>query len=120
MRKVPYKTRDVEFKRKVIVEYLGGCESVQKLCAKYEISASILSYWKKQFEEGRLDKDARKEKAQQDKISQLERKVGQQAMEIDFLKKANLYLEQKQGRRGNLLLPTPPEAGDAQEGGVCT
>lgn len=87
MKKGSYKIRDVEFRRKVVIEYLSGCESRQQLCARYGISTSILTYWKKRFEDGELDKDTRNERAQQDKIAQLERKVGQQAIEIDFLKK---------------------------------
>lgn len=117
MKKGSYKIRDVEFRRKVVIEYLSGCESRQQLCARYGISTSILTYWKKRFEDGQLDKEGRNERAQQDKIAQLERKVGQQAIEIDFLKKANLYLEQKQARRGNLLLPA--QAVNVQEGGCA-
>jgi transposase-like protein len=55
---------------------------------QYELSSNLIYHWMDQYEHGKLDNAPTEQGALENKIAQLERKVGQQAMEIEFLKKA--------------------------------
>jgi len=55
---------------------------------QYELSSNLIYGWMNQYEHGKLNNEPFAEGALENKIAELERKVGQQAMEIEFLKKA--------------------------------
>ena len=93
-----------EFKRKVVQEL--GSRPVEEICREYEIQKQLVSRWKREFEVNPHEAfsgngNIWKEDA---KIAKYERKIGQQAMEIDLLKKSidlltRLKEEEKQKRR---------------------
>ena len=88
------RTFNRSFKRKVVREL--GSRPAEEICREYEIHKQLLYRWKRESEEspghafsgnGNIWKeDAR--------IAAYERKIGQQAMEIDLLKKSIVYREQ--------------------------
>ena len=77
----------LEFKRQVVEELISGESRPAQLCRRYNISASLLYHWKKQYSRGKLDNAPSKEGALQERIAQLERLVGRLTLENDFLKK---------------------------------
>jgi transposase-like protein len=78
----------VEFKRRVTEEVRGGILTMAQAIRQYELSSNLIYRWMDQYEHGKLDNAPTQQGALENKIAELERKVGQQAMEIEFLKKA--------------------------------
>ncbi|MDF0718375.1 transposase [Muricauda sp. 334s03] len=81
-----------EFKFKVVLEALSERFSIQELGRKYEIHPTQITNWKSQFLKNgqavfdRPVKDAKTEA--QEKEEHLLKTIGQQKVELDFLKKA--------------------------------
>lgn len=79
------------FKTKVVLECLSERYSIQELARKHELHPNQISQWKTQFlanaesvfEKGSTDKS--KEETEQEKLYKV---IGQQKVELDFLKKA--------------------------------
>lgn len=88
-----------ELKRQVVEEVQNGLMTVAEALRKYEINSSRYYYWKAQYDRGMFDNEPTPEGALLNKIAELERKVGQQAMEIDLLKK----LREVQARKVSAL-----------------
>lgn len=83
-----------KFKSQVVLELLREEMTVNELSEKHGISPVIISRWKKEFleraavvfEKGPTDAE-KKLKENTEYIEALEKKVGQQSCELDFLKK---------------------------------
>lgn len=95
-------TRD--FKRKVVDEL--DSRPVEEICREYEVSKNILYRWKREFNSNPRDAFSGNGNLwkENSRIAQLERKIGQQAMIIDLLKKSiahqnQLKEEEKRKRR---------------------
>ena len=81
------------FKTKVVLEALSERYTVQELSRKYDIHPTQLTNWKKQFlnnaEQVFDSESAAKYKAEETaEKERLYKVIGQQKVEIDFLKKA--------------------------------
>ena len=79
-----------QFKFKVVVEALSERLPLHELAKKYELHPNQFSTWKKEFLRNGADIFG-KEKALEEKkedVDKLYKVIGQQKMEIDFLKKA--------------------------------
>jgi len=82
----------IEFKTKVVLEILQERESLEFLSKKYELHPSQLSQWKQEalsnFSKVFLkDKSEVKEKEKEQELKQLYQVIGQQKIEIEYLKK---------------------------------
>ena len=81
-----------KFKTKVVLEALSGRYTVQELARKYELHANQISKWKGHFlenAEGVFEKENDKKVANDEQEKErLYKVIGQQKVEIDFLKKA--------------------------------
>ena len=82
-----------KFKTRVVLEALKERMSNQELAKKFDIHPQQISIWKREFLNGAEDvfskgkkKNAKSE--QEQKEDQLLRMIGQQKVEIDFLKNA--------------------------------
>jgi transposase-like protein len=80
-----------EFKARVALEAIQGLKTANEIAAEFEIHPVMVSNWKKEML-SRLpelfeSKDAKKEHASIQEKEALHRKVGQLAMEVDFLEK---------------------------------
>ena len=92
--KAKRKRHEPEFKARVALEALKGEKTIQQIAKEYEIHPVQVSDWKKArmpeiFSSGRKkspDEQYEREKAQ------LHAKIGQQAIEIDFLTKKSKQL----------------------------
>jgi transposase len=84
------RTYSVEFKRQIVQDFLAG-ETLHTLARRHDISRNLVRLWVRKFEAGAFDDDAQAADLLQDyeaKIAALERMVGRQALEIEFLKGA--------------------------------
>ncbi len=78
----------IEFKRQIAQAYLAG-ETLHRLARDHDLSRSLIRTWVDKFEGGAFDEDAEAADLVRDyeaKIAALERLVGRQAFEIEFLK----------------------------------
>src|SRR5215467_6050886 len=85
-----------EFKQ-AAVNRLNGGQSVAEVARALEVHPSDLHRWRRELQEHgeRAFSGAGKKRAEETKVAELERKVGQQAMEIDFLKRALQHVEEQ-------------------------
>ncbi|AHE52965.1 hypothetical protein NX02_06170 [Sphingomonas sanxanigenens DSM 19645 = NX02] len=77
----------MEFKRQVVEEYLAG-ETLHGLAKRHDISRQLIRIWIEKYEAGAFDDDARAADLVQQyeaRIATLERLVGKQALELEFL-----------------------------------
>ena len=85
-----HRTYSIEFKRQVAQEFLTG-ETLHGLARRHDVSRNLIRIWVAKFETGAFDEDAQAADLLQEyeaKIAALERLVGRQALEIEFLKGA--------------------------------
>lgn len=85
-----HRSHSVAFKRQVVQEYLGG-ETLHELAKRHDLSRNLVRLWVQKYEAGALDEDAAAADAIQEyeaRIAALERLVGRQALELEFLKGA--------------------------------
>ena len=85
-----HRSHSIEFKRQIAQEFLAG-ETLYGLAKRHDISRNLIRIWGKKLEAGAFDEDARAADLLQEyeaKIAALERMVGRQALEIEFLKGA--------------------------------
>src|SRR3974390_3177504 len=85
-----HRAHSIEFKRQVAQDFIAG-ETLHGLAKRHDISRNLIRIWVKKLEAGAFDEDARAADLLQEyeaKIAALERMVGRQALEIEFLKGA--------------------------------
>ena len=83
-----HRTHSLEFKRQVAQEFLAG-ETLHGLAKRYDLSRNLIRIWVQRFEAGALDEDtvaADLIEQYEARIAALERLVGKQALELEFLK----------------------------------
>lgn len=80
----------LEFKREIVRAHLAG-ETVYGLAKQHDLDTKLIRVWIGKHESGEFDEEVeaiRTAQEYQAKVAQLERKVGQLTMELDFLKGA--------------------------------
>ena len=85
-----HRSHSVEFKRQVAQEFLSG-ETLHGLAKRHDLSRNLIRIWVEKYETGALDDDARAAdlvSRNTTRIAALERLVGRQALELEFLKGA--------------------------------
>jgi transposase-like protein len=85
-----HRRHSIEFKRQVVAEYQAG-ESAHMLGRRHDLSRNLIRIWVEKAGAGQLDQDVAAADllgAYEVKIAALERLAGQQALEIEFLKRA--------------------------------
>ena len=85
-----HRTHSIAFKRQVVQEYLSG-ETMHGLAKRYDLSRNLIRIWVQKYEAGGLDEDVAAADMMQEyvaRIAALERLVGKQALELEFLKGA--------------------------------
>ncbi len=113
-----HRVHSIEFKRLVAAEYAAG-ETLYGLAKRHDICRNLIRVWVAKAQAGEFDDElasANMLTEYEGKIAALERLVGRQALEIEFLKGAL-----KQGRSprnaptsviaGPLVLASPTAAG---------
>jgi len=87
-----HRSHCTEFKRQVVAEYHAG-ETLHALGRRHDLSRNLIRNWIDKTEAGALDEDAAAAELLADyeaRIAALERLVGRQALEIEFLKGGQL------------------------------
>ena len=107
----------VEFKRQVIQELLSEESRPAQLCRRYNISSSLLYYWKRQYSRGKFNNEPTEEAALKDRVEKLECLVGKLTLENEFLKKG-LQSSLSQQRRNGKSSPGGVPSSAASGGGV--
>lgn len=105
-----HRTHSIEFKRQVSQEYLGG-ETLHALSKRHDVSRNLIRIWVEKYQAGALDEDiaaADLLQAYEARVAALERLVGKQALELEFLKGA-LHAPPRQ-RSGTTSAITGPAA----------
>ena len=85
-----HRRHTIEFKRQVVAEYEAG-ESTHGRGRRHDVARSLIRIWIDKAGAGQLDQDVAAADllvAYEAKIAALERLVGQQALELAFLKAA--------------------------------
>ena len=85
-----HRTHSIEFKRQVAQDDLAG-ETVHGLARRHDLSRNLIRIWVQKYEAGALDEDTAAAELLQEyeaRIASLERLVGKQALELEFLKGA--------------------------------
>ena len=97
-----HRTFTAAFKTKVVLEMISGQKSGAEICREYNLGAPLLSSWKTQFLERveQVFQGDERSNNEQARIAELERLVGQQALEIEVLKKASSILVAPRRRNG--------------------
>src|SRR5207249_8001420 len=83
-----HRSHSVEFKRQVAQEFIAG-ETLHGLAKRHDVSRNLIRIWVSKYEEGAFDADAQAADLIQEyeaRIAALERLVGKQALELEFLK----------------------------------
>jgi transposase-like protein len=95
-----------EFKSQVVIEVLREEGTVNEIAARHGINPILLSRWKTEFLERAADvfkkgpTEAEKELERERRhVEELERKVGQLAYEVDWLKKKEQQIEAMRRKR---------------------
>jgi transposase-like protein len=85
-----------EFKQ-TAVHRLNSGQSVAEVARALEVHPSDLHRWRRELQDHgeRAFLGAGKKRAEETKVAELERKIGQQSMEIDFLKRALQHVEEQ-------------------------
>jgi transposase len=85
-----------EFKQ-TAVNRLNSGQSAAEVARALEVHPSDLHRWRRELQEHgeRAFTGAGKKRAEESRVAGLERKIGQQAMEIDFLKRALQHVEEQ-------------------------
>ena len=81
------RSHSAAFKRQVAQEFVAG-ETLHGLSKRHDISRQLIRVWVAKYEAGALDDDVQPADLLQEyeaKIAALERMVGRQALEIEFL-----------------------------------
>jgi transposase-like protein len=85
-----HRSHSVAFKRQVAEEFLAG-ETLHGLAKRHDVSRNLIRIWVAKYEAGAFDDDSQAAdliQAYEARIAALERLVGKQALELEFLKGA--------------------------------
>jgi transposase-like protein len=85
-----HRRHSIEFKRHVVQEYLAG-GTLFGLAKRHDIARNLIRIWLQKHEAGALDDEAQAAdliQAYEARIAALETLVGQQTLELEFLKGA--------------------------------
>jgi transposase len=83
-----HRSHSIAFKRQVAQEFVSG-ETLHSLAKRHDLSRNLIRLWVQKYEAGAFDEDATAADMMQEyeaRIAALERLVGKQALELEFLK----------------------------------
>jgi len=85
-----HRSHSIEFKRQIAQEFISG-EPLHGLAKQHDLSRNLIRIWVRKYEAGGFDDEAQAADLIQEyeaRIAVLERLVGKQALELEFLKGA--------------------------------
>ena len=91
------KSYSSEEKARIVMEILKGQLTQAQITSKYGIHATQIAAWKRQFKEGIADifqdKRRKDESGKDQLIEELYKQIGQQKVELDWLKKKSALFD---------------------------
>jgi transposase len=114
-----YRSHSIQFKKQVALDYLEGRGSLRELAERYGLEKSLVRLWAKKHEAGEYDDDSAQAVVIEEyerRIAELERKVGQLTMELEFAKRGARSKATASGPENLSIISGP--AGSAGERGV--
>jgi transposase len=80
-----------KFKAKVVLEVLSSEKTPSDICREYKLNINVLNRWRKELVEQTptIFERAEMRSADQQRIAELERLVGQMTMQLDIAKKTS-------------------------------
>ncbi|MEO7224089.1 MAG: transposase [Devosia sp.] len=111
----PHRSYSTEFKRQVAQDYIAG-ESLSGLAKRHGLSRNLIHLWVQKLEAGAFTEQtvaASTIESSQARIAALERLVGRQALEIEFLKGALKNLPR--ARSETMSIVTGPPGSPSRE-----
>jgi len=105
-----HRSDGIEFKRQVAQEFIAG-ETLYGLAKRHDVSRNLIRIWVRKYEQGAFDDDAQAADLIQEyeaRVAALERLVGKQALELEFLKGA--LRSAPRPRSGTISIITGPAA----------
>ena len=113
-----HRTHSTEFKRQVAQDYLAG-ETLHSLARRHDLSRNLIRIWIQKYEAGGFDDEVAAAEmigAYEGRIAALERLVGRQALEIEFLKGALKHAPRLRSASTSVVTgpaasPSPKDAG---------
>lgn len=113
-----HRSHSIEFKRQVAQEFLAG-ETLHGLAKRHDISRNLIRVWVERYQAGAFDEDAAAADLVQQyeaRIAALERLVGKQALELEFLKGALRDAPRRRSASISVIagpqgFPSPKDAG---------
>ncbi len=113
-----HRSHSVAFKRQVAEEFLAG-ETLHGLAKRHDLSRNLIRIWVAKYEAGAFDDDTQAADLLQEyeaRIAALERLVGKQALELEFLKGARRSIPRPRSGTisvitGPAVSPSPQDAG---------
>lgn len=93
-----------DFKVDVVLQLIAGEKTSAELCREHQISAQQLGNWKKHFLENASSAfdSGSQNRAEEERIAELERMVGKLTMQLEIAKKASSSLTSTSNRNGRL------------------
>ena len=113
-----HRSHSAAFKRQVAEEFIAG-ETLHALSQRHDISRQLIRIWVGKFEAGALDDDVQAADLIQEyeaRIVALERLVGKQALELEFLKGALKHAPRPKSATTSII--TGPAASRSAEGAI--
>lgn len=112
-----HRRHSTAMKREIVEAYFRG-ESMRALSQKHDVCRTLIPIWVEKYERGEFDEDAVEAELlpeYETRIAALERLVGRQALEIEFLKAALQRRRLTKSEPGSVITgPLPsPSNGDA-------
>ena len=103
-----HRTYSIDFKRQVAQEFLGG-DTLYGLARCHHVSRNLIRVWVAKYEAGAFDDEGQAADLLQQyegKMAALERLVGRQALEIEFLKGAQKHAPSPSSARTSIVAGT--------------
>jgi len=97
-----YRTYDAELKARVVLETLQGQKTAAQICRENGIADDLLAHWKREFVERapELFRTRQERSADEARIAELERLVGQLTLELAAVKKVSSLLNSRSKNGG--------------------
>ena len=106
-----HRTHSIAFKRQVAQEFIAG-ETLHGLAKRHDLSRNLIRIWVQKYESGAFDEDATAADMIQEyeaRIAALERLVGKQALELEFLKGAAKSAVRPRSGPISAIAPSAPQ-----------
>jgi transposase-like protein len=103
----------------VVEEFLDGSASQAQLCRRYELSPNLVREWRRKYEAGEFDVRSpaavtQRERDLEQRVAELERKIGQLTMENEVLRKKGA-LPRRRNARSGLLVSGPKDSASHED-----